>query len=64
VRHGFESRRVKVAGRYSNLCDQGERIQDLLENVPEGVADVNPRTPKQVQRRLKPGEVGELASGY
>ena len=30
----------------------------------KGAAEVIPRTPKQVQRRLKPDEVSELVSAY
>jgi hypothetical protein len=37
---------VEVAGRYSNLCDQGERIQDLLEMVPAGPKRAKVRTPR------------------
>jgi hypothetical protein len=55
---------VEVLGRYSNLCDQGERVQNLLEIVPEGTPEVNLRTPRQVQRRLKPGELTELIASY
>jgi hypothetical protein len=40
--------KVPVLGRYSNLYDQGERIQDLLEIVPGGPSEVNLRTPRQV----------------
>jgi len=51
-------------GRYSNLCDQGERIQDLLRIVPEGSPEVNLRTPKQVQHRLSPNEIDNLVRLY
>jgi hypothetical protein len=55
---------VEVLGRYSNLCDQGERIQDLLRIVPEGSPEVNLRTPKQVQHRLSPNEIDNLVRLY
>jgi DNA-directed RNA polymerase specialized sigma24 family protein len=59
-----ENLRVEVLGRYSNLCDQGERIQDLLRIVPEGSPEVNLRTRKQVQHRLNADEVDELVKRY
>ena len=55
---------MEVLGRYSNLRDQGERIQTLLQIVPEGTPEVNLRTPRQVQRRLRPDEVTELVASY
>jgi transposase-like protein len=55
---------VEVLGRYSNLRDQGERIQTLLQIVPEGASEVNLRTPRQVQRRLSPDETSKLIAGY
>ena len=50
--------------RYSNLRDQGERLQALSKMVPSGPSKVNPRAPKQVHRRLKPAEIGELVARY
>jgi hypothetical protein len=55
---------VEVLGRYSALCDQGERLRDLLEIVPEGPAEVNLRTPKQIQNRLEPPEIHLLQQAY
>jgi transposase-like protein len=53
-----------VLGRYSNLLDQGERVQALLQIVPEGTSEVNLRTPRQVQRRLSPDETTKLIGSY
>jgi transposase-like protein len=55
---------VEVLGRYSNLCDQGERVQTLLQIVPDGASEGNLRTPRQVQRRLPPTETAELIAEY
>jgi DNA-binding CsgD family transcriptional regulator len=55
---------VEVLGRYSKLCDQGKRIQDLLEIVPGEPFGVNVRTRRQVQHRLRPAEIEELVSSY
>jgi transposase-like protein len=55
---------VEVLGRYSNLRDQGERVQTLLQIVPEGTPEVNLRTPRQVQRRLSPDETTKLIASY
>jgi DNA-directed RNA polymerase specialized sigma24 family protein len=38
---------VEVLVRYSNPCDQGERIQNLLEMVPAGPKQDKVRTPRQ-----------------
>lgn len=53
-----------MLGRYSNLHDQGERVQTLLQIVPEGTSEVNSRTPRQLQRRLGPAEKGQLISQH
>lgn len=55
---------MEVAGRYSNLCDQGERIQDLLEMTPAGPSEPTIRTPKQAQHRLPPNKVDQLVAHY
>ncbi len=55
---------VEVLGRYSNLRDQDERIQNLLKIVPEGSPEVNLRTSRQVQHRLQTHEVDDLVSRY
>jgi hypothetical protein len=55
---------VEVLGRYSNLCDQGERVRTLLEMTPDGQEQSKVRTPKQAQHRLSSGEVDELVAGY
>jgi hypothetical protein len=55
---------VEALGRYSNLCDQAERLRNLLEIVPEGPREVNLRTSKQVQHRLEPTEVDRLKRAY
>jgi len=55
---------VEVLGRYSNLCDQAERLHRLLEIVPEGSAEVTVRTQKQAQHRLEPPEIDRLRRAY
>jgi len=54
----------EVMGRYSNLCDQGERLRALLEMVPEGPSTAIPRTIKQIQRRLRGAEIDQLVASY
>ena len=53
---------MEVLGRYSNLRDQGQRIQVLLKMTPDGVPTV--RKPKQVHRRLRPHEVEQATLDY
>jgi hypothetical protein len=60
----FESYEVEVLGRYSNLCDQGERLRELLEMTPKGPSEPIPRTIRQTQRRLRGPEIDELVAGY
>src|ERR1700728_1457820 len=55
---------VEVMGRYSNLCDQGERLRELLEMVPKGPSEPIPRTIRQTQRRLRGSEIDELVAAY
>lgn len=55
---------VEVLGRYSNLHDQEERIQDLLGMVPERPSGAHPRTPRHVQHRLNADEVDKLVKRY
>ncbi len=55
---------VEVLVRYSNLSDQGERLRDLLEIVPNGSPEVNFRTPKRVIHRLEPPEIERLREEY
>lgn len=55
---------VGVAGRYSNLFDQGKRVQNLLEIVPEGVSATKVRTTRQVQNRLTKARLDELVAAY
>jgi len=55
---------VEVIGRYSNHCDQGERLQDLVEMVPNGLPRANVQTKKQIHRRLRQREIDELVAGY
>jgi hypothetical protein len=50
-------------GRYSNLCDQGERIQDLLEMTPEGPRLPLPQT-RQVHVRLLGPQLDLLVQTY
>lgn len=53
---------MEVLGLYSNLRDQGERLQVLLDLTPDGAGGA-PK-PKQVQRRLRPHEIAELVVAY
>jgi predicted ATPase len=55
---------VEVLGRYSNLCDQGERIEALREIVPLPLRSAKTRTTKHVHRRLRPPEITELVAAY
>ena len=55
---------MEVLGRYSNLCDRGERIRQLLEFDLSLPSEAKSRTPKQVQHRLDPGEIDELVAQY
>jgi len=55
---------VEVIGRYSNHCDQGERLRDLVEMVPNGLSKANIQTKRQIHRRLRPPEIDELVAGY
>ena len=55
---------MKVLGRYSNLSDQGERIEGLLEIASEGSLQVRFRTQRQVQHRLNIDEVDDLVRQY
>jgi transposase-like protein len=51
-------------GRYSNLCEQGERLRSLLEMVPSGPPKPISRTHRQIQRRLRGNEIEQLVAGY
>jgi len=55
---------VDLLGRYSNHCDQGERLRDLVEMVPSGPFEVNPLTPRQVHQRLRQPEIEELVASH
>jgi hypothetical protein len=55
---------VEVLGRYSNLSDQGEPVQALLEMTRAGPKQAKVRTPRQAQHRLNPVGVGELVAQY
>jgi hypothetical protein len=55
---------VEVAGRYSNLCEQGERLRELLEMVPGGSLPAISRTLRQAQRRLRGAEIEKLVTAY
>ena len=55
---------VDLLGRYSNLSDQGELLERLLEIAPEGSPTATLQTARQVQRRLRSREVDELVAGY
>jgi hypothetical protein len=64
VKRGSKGILVEVMGRYSNLCDQGERLRELLEMVPKGPSGRISRTNRQRQRRLRGPEINELVAGY
>lgn len=51
-------------GQWSKLSDQGERLQYLIEMVPEGSPEVNAGSRKQIHRRLKPAEIERLMAWY
>ena len=51
-------------GRYSNLCEQGERFRELLEMVPSGPLKPTSRTIRKNQRRLRDAELDRLVAGY
>jgi len=51
-------------GRWSNLSDQGERLQALVDMVPSGPIEPKVRTPKQKVRHLDTAEAAELVAGY
>jgi hypothetical protein len=51
-------------GRWSNLSEQGERLQALVEMVPSGPVEPIVRTPKRVSRRLRQPEIDKLVAGY
>ncbi len=53
-----------MLGRYSHLCDQGERLKALLELVPEGSPEPFPQPPKRVAHRLEPAQIEEIVVGY
>jgi len=55
---------VELIGRYSNPCEQGERLRDLVEMVPKGSPEVSAGPRKQVHRRLRPAETEKLVVGY
>lgn len=55
---------VGVLGRYSHLCQQGERLQALLEIVPQRSSEVIPRTQKRVMPHLDADQITELVAGY
>ena len=55
---------VDLMGHWSNLSYQGERIQALVEMAPSGLIEPKSRTTKQIHRRLRPTEIGELVARY
>jgi hypothetical protein len=55
---------VEVVGRWSNLSEQGERLQVLVEMVPSGLVEPIVRTKKRISRRLRQPEIEELVAGY
>ena len=55
---------MEVMGRYSNPCDQGERLRELLEMAPSGPPQPISRTRRQVQRRLREPEIKAVLASY
>lgn len=55
---------MEVVGRWSNLSEQGERLQNLVEMVPSGPVEPIARTPKRVSRRLRQAEIEKVVAGY
>ncbi len=53
-----------MLGRYSNLRDQGERVEAVLEMVPAEPKRAKLRTSRQAQHRLSVAEVDELVAKY
>jgi hypothetical protein len=51
-------------GRYLNLSEQGERIQEVLEIVPSGDSGQRSRTPRRLREALEPGEIDGLVEAY
>ena len=55
---------VEVLGRYSNHCEQGKRIQSILEMKSNRQCRTHTRTIKRVQHRLAPNEIANLIELY
>jgi hypothetical protein len=55
---------VDMLGRYSHLSEQGERLDELLEMVPEGSPEAFPQPPKRILHRLNSRQIEELVAGY
>ncbi|MGH9089881.1 MAG: hypothetical protein ACRDZR_00640 [Acidimicrobiales bacterium] len=53
-----------VLGSYSNLADQGERLHNLTQIVPQQAPPNKTRIPKQVFRRLPAEEAKALVTAY
>jgi DNA-directed RNA polymerase specialized sigma24 family protein len=51
-------------GRYLNLSEQGERIQEVLEIVPSGRPNNNSEAPRRIRQTLDPSEIDDLAEAY
>ncbi len=55
---------VEVLGRYSNHCDQGKRIERVLEIPLSAPTTPVSKPPRKVHRRLLARELDELADAY
>lgn len=53
-----------MLGRYSNHADQGKRIERVLEVPLLEVATLVSKSPRKVQRRLREGQLDEMAEAY
>jgi DNA-directed RNA polymerase specialized sigma24 family protein len=51
-------------GKYSNLSEQGERLQEILGIVPSGDPGPAFRTPRRFRRALEPNEIAGLVEAY
>jgi DNA-binding CsgD family transcriptional regulator len=51
-------------GRWSNLSEQGKRLQALVEIAPSRSIQPLVRTKRRVQKHLRPAEIADLVAGY
>ena len=51
-------------GRYLNLSEQGERIQEVLEIVPSGRPNNNSEAPRRFRQTMDSAEIDDLVEAY